>query len=81
MDQTVSGMVSSKATKNNSVKNHYKVRESDLGVVQIEPRSWLGRGGVRVDSHNERLFASYNKYQTEISTSTIYSQIRAADAV
>ena len=57
-DQAVSGLVSSKATKNNSVRNQSPVFWSDLGVVQTEARSWLGRGGVWVDAHNERLLAS-----------------------
>ena len=52
-----------------------------LGVVQTEACSWLSRCGVSVDSHNEGLFASYDKYQTESYTSTIYSQISAAEVV
>ena len=37
----------------------------ELGVVKVEACSWLGRGGVSVDSNNEGLLASYDKYQTE----------------
>ena len=52
-----------------------------LSIVQVEPGTRLGCGGVRVDSKYERLFAGLNNNDNPGWDQLVYLQIRAADVV